>query len=67
MLLVATAAPQPKGFKLYIPDDLVFVNIQINTHDVAALGISHRSYAAWILKLSYVSGMFKMIHYFFTI
>ena len=26
-----------KGFKLYIPDDLVFVNIQINTHDVAAL------------------------------
>ena len=56
-----------KCFKFYITDNLIFINVQINSHNISAFRISYCSNAAGIFNLSYISWMFKMIHYFFCI
>ena len=56
-----------KSLKLYIPDDLIFINIQINSHDISTFCISNCTYTAGILNFSYISRMLKMIHYLFCI
>ena len=56
-----------EGLELHVPDDLVLVDIQVNAHDIAALGISHSAHAAGIFNFSYISGVLKMVHYFLCI
>ena len=56
-----------KCLKLHIPDDLIFIDIQINPHDIAALRVSHCADSAGVLDFSYVSRMLKMIHNFLCI
>ena len=53
--------------KFHILNHLIFINIKINTHDIAAFRISYRTHAAGILYFSYISWMLEMIHNFFCI
>ena len=46
-----------KGLELHIADDLVVIHIQIDSHDIAALGVAYGAYATGILQFSNVSGM----------
>ena len=39
-----------KGLELHIADDLVVIHIQIDSHDIAALGVAYGAYAAGILE-----------------
>ena len=56
-----------KGFKFYIADDSVIVNVQINTHDIAAFCIADGSDTACIFDFAYITRMIKMIHNFFAV
>ena len=56
-----------KGFEFNVADNAFLVNIQINSHDVAAFGVSYGANAACVLYFPHVTGMFKMIHYFFAV
>ena len=56
-----------EGFELYIADDLVLIDIEIDPHDVAALCIADRANTAGVFDFSHVSRMLEMIHYFFCI
>ena len=53
-----------KGFKFYIADDPVIVNVQINTHDIAAFCIADGSDTTCIFDFAYITRMIKMIHNF---
>ncbi len=56
-----------KGFKFHITDNLIFINIQIDSHNIAALGITYGTHAAGVINFPYISWMLKMIHNFFCI
>ena len=56
-----------EGFEFDITDDLVLINIKIDSHDITAFCITYGTNSAGILDLSYVSRMLEMIHYFITI
>ena len=57
-----------ESLKLAVLYDLcIFINIQINTHDVTALCVTDRADTAGVLNLAYVSRIIKVIHYFFAI
>ena len=56
-----------KSLKLYITDNLIFVDIQINSHDISTFCVSYCTYSARILNFPYISRMLKMIHYLFCI
>ena len=47
--------------------NFLIINVKIHSHDVAAFCITNGTDTAWILNLSNVSWVVKMIHYFFTI
>ena len=53
--------------ELAVTDNLVLINIEIHTHDIAALCISDGADTACVLNLSYISRVLKMIHNLFTI
>ena len=46
-----------KGLELHIADDLIVIHIQIDSHDIAALGVAYGAYATGILQFSNVSGI----------
>ena len=48
-------------------NNAVVIYIQIHSHDVSALCVSYCADTTWILHLSYVSWMVKMVHYLFTV
>ena len=50
-----------------ISDDLIVINIQIDTHNIAAFCISNSTYTAGILNLAHISRVIKMVHYLFAI
>ena len=54
-----------KSLKLYITDNLIFVDIQINSHDISTFCVSYCTYSARILNFPYISRMLKVIHYLF--
>ena len=54
-------------FEFHIADDLVVINVKIDSHDISTFCISNCSYTAGVLNLSYISWMLKMIHYFLCI
>ena len=56
-----------EGLELTVLDDAVVVDVQVHTHDVAALCVADGTDAAGVLYLSYITGMLKMIHYFFAV
>ena len=56
-----------KCFKFYIPNDLILIDVQINSHNIPTFGISNGSHTACILNFSYVSWILEVIHYFFCI
>ena len=56
-----------KGFELHIPDNPGLINIQIYSHDIAAFGIPYSAHTARILYFPHITGMLKMIHYFFAV
>ena len=49
-----------KGFKFYIADDPVIVNVQINTHDIAAFCIADGSDTTCIFDFAYITRMIKI-------
>ena len=53
-----------KCFKFYILDDLVVIDIQVNTHNIAAFCVADGTHTAGIFNLAYISRMLEMIHYF---
>ena len=60
-------SPAAKGFELHVTDNLILINIQVNPHDIAAFGISHCPHSAGVLYLTHISGVLKMVHYFFCV
>ena len=42
----------------------LIVNIQIDPHDIAALGVSNGSNPAGVFNLSNIPRILKMVHYF---
>ena len=55
-----------KGLELHVHDDSV-LDFEVHFHDIAALGVTHLSYAVGIGDLAYVAGITKMIHHLFTV
>ena len=56
-----------EGFEFDITDDLVLIDIKINSHDIAAFCISYGTNTTGILNLTYISWMLEMIHNFLCI
>ena len=59
-------AAAAEGLELHVLDDVV-LDLQVDLHDVAALGVADLADAVGVLDLANVSGMLKMIHNFFTV
>ena len=59
-------AAAAKGFKLDIGDPIV-LDFQINFHDIAADRVSHFSNTVSVFENPHISGIPKMVHYFFTV
>ena len=55
-----------EGQELHVLDDAVF-DLQVHTHDVAALGVAHFAHAVGVRQFAHIAGMGEMIHNFFTI
>jgi hypothetical protein len=53
-----------ESFKFCLLDDAIVINIQVHTHDVSALCSANTT---WVLNLSYVSWVIKMVHYLFAV
>ena len=52
-------------FKLTVTDDMCLViNVEIDSHDIAAFCVSDSTYAAGVLNFSHVSRVLEMVHYF---
>mgnify|MGYP007086214649 CR=1 FL=1 len=65
MLLVATVSAAAEGFELAVTDDVALViDIEIDSHDIAAFCVSDSTYAAGVLNFSHVSWVLEMVHYF---
>ena len=57
-----------EGFEFAVSDNMCLViNIQENSHNIAAFGISYCTDTACILYFSNITWMLEMIHYFLTI
>ena len=55
-----------EGQELHVLDDAV-LDLQVHTHDVAALGVAHFAHAVGVRQFAHIAGMGEMIHNFFTI
>ena len=54
-----------EGFELAVTDDVALViDIEIDSHDIAAFCVSDSTYAAGVLNFSHVSWVLEMVHYF---
>ena len=56
-----------KGLKLYILYDFVFVDVEKNLHHISAARVPHFAYSVSILKISDITRVHKIIHYFFGV
>ena len=50
-----------EGLELHVGDDVVF-DLDVDFHDVAALGVAHGADAARVLNFAHVAGIHKVIH-----
>ena len=59
-------AAAAEGLELHIFDDVV-LDLQVDFHDIAALGVADLTNAVGILNDADVPGMGEVIHNFFTV
>ena len=60
-------AAAAEGVKFAVGDDAVVVDLDIHTHDVAALGVADFTYTVSIVDFADVAGILKMIHYLIAV
>ena len=55
-----------EGLELHIHDDIIF-DLQIDLHNVAALGVAHFTHAVGVLDDTHIPGVHKVVHNNFTV
>ena len=51
-----------KGLEFYIHDHIIF-HLDVDAHNIAALGVAHGAYAAGVFHFAHIAGVGEMIHY----